>query len=54
MSEILQKIVDYFSNLFLGIKKDDVGEIVNEKNVKYTITSVFPSKLVMTEAEKYL
>lgn len=51
----LLKIVDVFSYLLLGIKEDEeIGEMVNDKAVKYTITSVYPSKTTMLEAQKYL
>lgn len=55
MFGILLKLVDEFSYLLLGIKEDEkIEEPINEKNVKYTITSVYPNRSTMLEAQKYL
>ena len=55
MFGMLLKLVDDFSYLLLGIKEDEkIEEPVNQSDVKYTITSVYPSKATMLEAQKYL
>lgn len=55
MFGILLKMVDQLSYLLLGIKADErIEEPINEKEVKYSITSVYPSKSTMLEAQKYL
>ena len=55
MLGILLKMVDEFSYLLLGIKEDEKNEEpINEKDVKYSITSVYPSRSTMLEAQKYL
>ncbi len=55
MFGILLKMVDEFSYLILGIKEDEKNvEPISERDVKYTITSVSPSRTTMLEAQKYL
>ncbi len=55
MFGILLKMVDEFSYLILGIKEDEKNvEPISERDVKYTITSVYPSRTTMLEAQKCL
>lgn len=52
MAETMQKIMDEFAQRLFG--KKDKKEYEEGKKIEYTITSVYPSKKIMYEAEKYL
>lgn len=52
MERICEGIVRGFIQLFFGEKRKK--NIIIDKNDKYTLSSVFPTKKIMKEAKKYL
>jgi len=52
MIRCIRKIISRFSDFMLGTKNEN--EKIKNEEITYTITSVFPSKSIMEEAEKYL
>lgn len=51
MKLICENIVEKFIKFFFGETKEDV---VIKKNDQYTLSSVFPTKKIMTEVKEYL
>lgn len=52
MGKICEAVVRSFTEFFFGQKKFE--SCVVEKKDEYTLTSVFPTQKIMTEAKKYL
>lgn len=54
MSKIAEQIVISFSKFFLSPKSVKKSKTESAVNVNNTLSSIFPSKHLMREAEKYL